>query len=44
MNCNGIFEWLYDQINEWMNEWMISYLRIDWQSQYTTHNQWSVNQ
>ena len=30
--------------NKWMNEWMISYLRSDWQSQDTTHNQWSVNQ
>ena len=36
--------WMIIRSNQWMNEWMISYLRIDWQTQYTTHNQWSVNQ
>ena len=36
--------YLNDYTIKWMNEWMISYLRIDWQSQDTTHNQWSVNQ
>ena len=36
--------YLNDYTIKSMNEWMISYLRSDWQSQYTTHNQWSVNQ
>ena len=36
--------YLNDYTIKSMNEWMISYLRNDWQSQDTTHNQWSVNQ